>query len=46
MVSCTVTDNTASSIGGGLFLEDGAMMVTNSILWGNTAPSDKISVVY
>lgn len=41
MVSCTVTDNTASSIGGGLFLEDGAMMVTNSILWGNTAPPDK-----
>lgn len=41
LVSCTVTDNTASSIGGGLFLEDGAMMVTNSILWGNTAPSDK-----
>lgn len=41
MVSCTVTDNTASSIGGGLFLEDGAMMVTNSILWGNTATSDK-----
>lgn len=41
MVSCTVTDNTASSIGGGLFLEDGAMMVTNSILWGNMAPSDK-----
>lgn len=41
MVSCTVTDNTASSIGGGLFLEDGAMMVTNSILCGNTAPSDK-----
>lgn len=41
MVSCTVTDNTASSIGGGLFLEDGAMMLTNSILWGNTAPSDK-----
>ena len=41
MVSCTVTDNTASSIGGGLFLEDGAMMVTNSILWCNTAPSDK-----
>lgn len=41
MVSCTVTDNAASSIGGGLFLEDGAMMVTNSILWGNTAPSDK-----
>lgn len=41
LVSCTVTDNTALSIGGGLFLEDGAMMVTNSILWGNTAPSDK-----
>lgn len=41
MVSCTVTDNTASVIGGGLFMKDGAIMVTNSVLWGNTAPSDK-----
>lgn len=41
LVSSTVTDNTASSIGGGLFLKDGAMMVSNSIFWGNTAPSDK-----
>lgn len=41
MVSCTVTDNEASEVGGGLFLTDGAMMVTNSVLWGNVAPSDK-----
>ncbi len=41
LVSSTVTDNTASSIGGGLFLKDGAMMVSNSVFWGNTAPSDK-----
>lgn len=41
MVSCTVTNNDASSVGGGLYLKDGAIMVTNSVLWGNTAPSDK-----
>ena len=41
LVSSTVTDNTATSTGGGLYLEDGAMMVSNSVLWGNTAPSDK-----
>lgn len=41
LVSCTVTDNEASEVGGGLFLNDGAMMVTNSVLWGNTAPSDR-----
>lgn len=41
MVSCTVTDNVSSSIGGGLFLKDGAMMVSNSVIWGNIAPSDK-----
>ena len=41
MVSCTITDNEASSTGGGLFLEDGAMMTLNSVIWGNKAPSDK-----
>lgn len=41
LVSCTITDNLASSVGGGLYLESGAMMVSNSVLWGNTAPSDK-----
>lgn len=41
LVSCTITDNEASSVGGGLYLESGAMMVSNSVLWGNTAPSDK-----
>lgn len=41
LVSSTVTDNIATSTGGGLYLEYGAMMVSNSVLWGNTAPSDK-----
>ena len=41
LVSVTVTDNEASSAGGGLYLEDGAAMTVNSIVWGNTAPSDK-----
>lgn len=41
LVSCTVTDNNATSTGGGIYLEEGAAMVLNSVFWGNTAPSDK-----
>lgn len=41
LVSVTVTDNEASSSGGGLYLEDGAAMTVNAVVWGNTAPSDK-----
>lgn len=41
MVSCTITDNTATSEGGGVYMEDGALMAMNAVVWGNTAPSDK-----
>ena len=41
LISCTVSDNTASSTGGGIYLEEGAIMVCNSVVWGNSAPSDK-----
>lgn len=41
MISNTITDNIASEIGGGIYLEDGAVLTTNSVIWGNTAPSDK-----
>lgn len=41
LISCTLADNTATSIGGGLYLEDGAAMSTNCVIWGNDAPSDK-----
>ena len=41
LISCTVTDNTASSTGGGICLEDGAVMVLNSVFWGNSAPSNE-----
>ena len=41
LISCTVTDNTATSTGGGICLEDGAVMVLNSVFWGNSAPSNK-----
>ena len=41
LISCTVTDNTATTAGGGLYLEDGALMALNSVVWGNQAPSDK-----
>lgn len=41
LVSCTVTDNTATSVGGGIYMEEGALMAMNTVVWGNTAPSDK-----
>lgn len=41
LISCTVTDNTATSTGGGICLEDGAVMVLNSVFWGNSAPSNE-----
>lgn len=41
VVSCTITDNTATSEGGGIYLEEGAMMAINTVVWNNTAPSDK-----
>ena len=41
MISNTITDNTASSVGGGIYMEDGAVLTANSVIWGNTAPSDK-----
>lgn len=41
MISNTITDNIASEVGGGIYLKDGAVLTTNSVIWGNTAPSDK-----
>lgn len=41
IISCTISDNTATAEGGGFYLEDGAALTTNSVIWGNTAPSDK-----
>ncbi len=40
VASCTVADNEADA-GGGIYMEDGAMMALNTVVWGNTAPSDK-----
>ena len=41
IISCTISDNTATAEGGGFYLEDGAALTTNSVIWGNTAASDK-----
>lgn len=41
MISNTITDNVASSVGGGIYMEDEAVLTANSVIWGNTAPSDK-----
>lgn len=41
MVSCTVTVNEATEVGGGIFQMEGALMAINSVVWGNTAPSDR-----
>lgn len=40
IVSCTITDNTAEE-GGGIFLEDESALVFNTVVWGNSSPSDK-----
>ena len=35
-VNCTIADNYGGSQGGGLYAMDGNVVLTNSILWGNT----------
>ena len=40
MASCTVCENTATT-GGGIYQELGALFGGNSVVWGNTATTDK-----
>ena len=40
MTNNTVVANSAT-IGGGIYMEDGALMTGNTIIWGNTATTDK-----
>lgn len=41
ILSCTIADNETSSTGGGLYMEDGAVMNVNTVIFGNRASSDK-----
>lgn len=41
ILSCTIANNEASSTGGGLYMEDGAVMNVNTVIFGNKAGSDK-----
>lgn len=41
VISGTVVENEAAEVGGGFYLEDGATLTVNTVVWGNTAPSDK-----
>ena len=41
IMSCTVAGNTATGIGGGVYLEAGAGLTANTVIWGNQAQSDK-----
>lgn len=41
ILSCTIANNEASSTGGGLYMEDGAVMSVNTVIFGNRAGSDK-----
>lgn len=41
VISCTITDNTATSAGGGIFQKDYALISGNSVIWGNSAASDE-----
>ena len=39
IISCTIAGNEAADGGGGLYLDDGASMQVNTVVWGNTAPT-------
>ena len=39
-INNTVTSNTASFLGGGMYLENANAKFINSIIWGNTAPEE------
>ncbi len=41
ILSCTIANNEASSIGGGLYMQDGAQMTLNTVIFDNSASSDK-----
>ena len=41
ILSCTIAKNEASSTGGGLYMEDGAVMSVNTVIFDNRAGSDK-----
>lgn len=41
VISATVAENEAAEVGGGIYLEEGAALTVNTVVWGNTAPSDK-----
>lgn len=41
ILSCTIANNEASSTGGGLYMEEGAVMSVNTVIFGNRASSDK-----
>ena len=40
IISSTIAGNTSDDTGGGLYLEDGAAVTLNSVIWGNEASSD------
>ena len=41
ILSCTIANNEASSTGGGIYMEDGAVMSVNTVIFDNRAGSDK-----
>ena len=41
IMSNTIAGNTATTAGGGIYMESGAMMASNCVIWGNAAPSDR-----
>ena len=41
ILSCTIANNEASSTGGGLYMEEGAVMNVNTVIFDNRAGSDK-----
>ena len=40
MASCTIAENHANGLGGGVYQELGALLAGNTVIWGNTATTD------
>jgi len=43
---CTISENSAEKRGGGIYSRESSLSITNSILWGNSAPESPEIYVY
>ena len=46
VVNCTISGNTANSMGGGIYNSTSSLTLANTILWNNVAPNDGDSDIH